>query len=358
MTAAGTPHGTVRAGSGDALRGRYDVLLLDLDGTVYRGAEAVPGAREALGRDGSRLLYVTNNASRRPGDVAAHLRDLGFSADPESVVTSSQAAARLLAERLPAGARVLVVGADALAEEIERVSLVPVRSADDDPEAVVHGHSPETGWRILAEASLVIRAGALWVATNVDTTLPTERGLVLGNGAMVAALRTATGVDPVVAGKPAAPLLADAVRRGDARNPLVVGDRLDTDIEGAHAVGADSLLVLTGVSTVDDLLRARPDRRPTYVATSLGCLDDDAESLRPGAAGRWRVEVVADDLVLSSTAVASTAVSSTAGERDAAAAMTALRTVLPYAWNNPGFGAVVGADDDARAAIAEWSTAR
>jgi len=353
VTAAGTPGGSVGAATGGTLRSRYDVLLLDLDGTVYRGAHAVPGAKEALDRDGSRLLYVTNNASRRPDDVAAHLRELGFRADRESVVTSSQAAARLLADRLPAGSRVLVVGTDALAEEIESVALVPVRSADAGPVAVVQGHSPDTGWRILAEATLAVRGGALWVATNVDSTLPTERGLVLGNGAMVSAVGAATGTDPVVAGKPAAPLLEDAIRRGGARRPLVVGDRLDTDIEGAHAVGADSLLVLTGVSTVDDLLRARPEHRPTYVASSLASLDEDADGLRPGADADWVVDVVAGEPVLSCTAS-----DMDIATRRVDAAMAALRTVLPYAWDNPGFGSVTGADTAARTVIASWSAAR
>ncbi|WP_016935861.1 hypothetical protein, partial [Rhodococcus sp. R1101] len=157
--------------SGDTLRRIYDVLLLDLDGTVYRGAEPVPGAREALAAGDDTVLYVTNNASRRPSEVALHLRELGFPAEDSSVVTSSQSAARLLAERFPAGAPVLVVGTDALAEEVAGVGLTPVRSADTRPVAVVQGHSPDTGWAILAEATLAVRAGALWVATNVDSTL-------------------------------------------------------------------------------------------------------------------------------------------------------------------------------------------
>lgn len=329
--------------TGDSLRSLYDVLLLDLDGTVYRGADAVPGAREAL-TAGDRLFYVTNNASRRPSEVARHLRDLGFPADDASVVTSSQSAARLLAEQVPSGSPVLVVGTDALAEEVARVGLNPVRTADADPVAVVQGHSPETGWPMLAEATLAIRAGAWWVATNIDSTLPTERGLVLGNGSMVAAVRHATGAEPVVAGKPAAPLLEDAIRRGAAQRPLVIGDRLDTDIEGANAVGVDSLLVLTGVSTVDDLLRAPVEQRPTYVGASLGCLDAPASQVRVMPAEGWSVRLEDGDLHLESTGVAGDA-------------MEVLRGLLDVAWSNPGFGRLRPVDEHARTVLAEWGIA-
>jgi len=327
-------------GTRASLRTHYDVLLLDLDGTVYRGAEAVPGAREALSEGAERLFYVTNNASRRPGEVAKHLRELGFAADESSVVTSSQSAARLLAERVPAGAPVLVVGTEALVDEVAGVGLVPVRSADADPVAVVQGHSPETGWAILAEATLALRSGALWVATNIDSTLPTERGLVLGNGSMVAALRSATGREPLVAGKPAAPLIEDAVVRSGASRPLVVGDRLDTDIAGANAVGVDSLLVLTGVSTVADLLRAPAEQRPTYVADSLASLDGEAAELRPGTREPHAVSFDGRDVHLA--------------PQPAADPMAALRAVLDVAWSHPGFGRVVATDD----LLARWGMPR
>jgi ribonucleotide monophosphatase NagD (HAD superfamily) len=141
------------------------------------------------------------------------------------------------------------------------------------PAAVVQGHSPQTGWPDLAEAAYAVRAGALWVAANADATLPNERGLAPGNGAMVAALRAATDQEPVVAGKPCAPVLEDALVRAETRDALVVGDRLDTDIDGARCVGLPSLMVLTGVSTLDDL-RARPaDHRPTYISRTLDALN-------------------------------------------------------------------------------------
>ena len=174
----------------------HDCLLLDLDGTVFRGHEPTEGAIGALADTSSRTLFVTNNASRRAEEVADHLRDLGFTASAEDVVTSAQSAAHLLAQQLAPKSRVLVVGTDALAEEISTVGLTPVREFADEPVAVVQGHSVETGWPQLAEAALAIRAGALWVAANVDKTLPSERGLLPGNGSMVAALRTATDAVP------------------------------------------------------------------------------------------------------------------------------------------------------------------
>lgn len=279
------------------LRDAHDVLLLDLDGTVYAGKDPVPGAVEALSGGSEKQYFVTNNASRAPQDVAEHLRSLGFDTSAEFVVTSSEAAARVLAGKLDVGSRVLVVGTDALANEISKVGLEPVRSADDHPVAVVQGHSVDTGWKMLAEAVLAVRAGALWVATNVDATLPTERGLVLGNGSMVAAVRNATGVEPIVAGKPAAPIMHDAIERSEARSALVVGDRLDTDIAGANEVQLPSLLVLTGVSTAAELLRAPRHLRPTHIGPDLGVLNKDEVASRVDRKIGWTVEI--EDEVLS-----------------------------------------------------------
>lgn len=267
----------------------HDCLLLDLDGTVFRGHAPTEGAVEALGAVNARQLFVTNNASRSAEDVAAHLRELGFAAAGADVVTSAQSAAGLLADKLRAGAHVLVVGTDALAGEVSAVGLVPVRMFADDPVAVVQGHSVDTGWAQLAEAALAIRAGALWVAANVDKTLPSERGLLPGNGSMVAALQTATDTVPLVAGKPAPTLMTDALSRGQFRTPLVVGDRLDTDIAGANAASLPSLMVLTGVSTARDAVHAVPEQRPTFIAATLTGLHADAERLAITAQPGWRV---------------------------------------------------------------------
>ncbi|WP_280400129.1 HAD-IIA family hydrolase [Nocardia carnea] len=284
------------------LRDGYEALLLDLDGTLYRGSAVIEGGPAELAGGGQRLVYVTNNASRAAGSVAAHLAEMGYRAGETDVVTSAQAAGRLLAERVERGGEVLVVGTDDLAAEVKAAGLQPVRRAAESVVAVVQGHSPQTAWPDLAEASYALRAGALWVAANTDRTLPNERGLAPGNGAMVAALRAASDREPVVAGKPYPPLLENALERAGTRGALVVGDRLDTDIDGAENVAVDSLLVLTGVSTVEELAGLPEHRWPTYIAGSLAALNsapvaggiDEPEEIRrallahPGRALRVR----------------------------------------------------------------------
>jgi HAD superfamily hydrolase (TIGR01450 family) len=254
----------------------HDVALLDLDGVVYVGAAAVPHAAEtieaALESFGMRSVFVTNNAARTPATVAAHLVDLGVRAVPSDVVTSAQAGARMLAERLPVGSHVLVIGGPGVGAALRERGLVPVETVDDGTLAVMQGYGPDVGWRQLAEGSLAIGRGLLWVATNLDRTIPSPRGRVLGNGSMVAALRHATGAEPLVAGKPEPPLMVESVQRSGAARPIVVGDRLDTDIEGANRSGMPSLLVLTGVTDWQDLLHATPRYRPTYLGHDLRAL--------------------------------------------------------------------------------------
>ena len=276
----------------------YDVALLDLDGVVYIGPRPVSHAPEALRQArtaGMRLAFVTNNAARPPERVAAHLSEIGVEARPDEVVTSAQAAARLLAEQLPAGSKVLVVGGEGLEVALREQDLVPVSGADDGPVAVVQGFSPKVGWPLLAEGTYAVASGLPWVATNTDPVVPTDRGRAPGNGTLVAAIRTATGREPVVAGKPEPPMHREAILRSGATRPLVVGDRLDTDIEGANAAEADSLLVLTGVTDPIDVVLAPPRLRPTYVGHDLRALHDSADrlSVRTGAAtvGAWQAVV-------------------------------------------------------------------
>jgi glycerol-1-phosphatase len=269
------PTASLLSGSARPLTARYDVALTDLDGVVYVGGAAVPGAPEALAgaaAAGMRLVFVTNNASRTPSAVAARLTKFGITTQAADVVTSAQAAARLLAERLPPGAAVLVVGGTSLRLAVRERGLRPVSVASDRPAAVVQGYAPGIGYELLAEAGLAVASGAWYVATNTDATLPTSRGDQPGNGSLVQVIVNATGQRPVVAGKPQTPLHAEAVARSGARHPLVVGDRLDTDIEGAVRAGTDSLLVLTGVSRPLDVVLAPPERRPTYLARDLGGL--------------------------------------------------------------------------------------
>ena len=268
-------------GSSDVpLAARHDVALLDLDGVVYVGPHAVPGAAEsldaALDLHGMRAAFVTNNASRPPEVVAAHLTRLGLHATPSDVVISAQAGARVLAERLEPGSRVLAVGGPGVAWALKERGLEPVTSMEEDPVAVLQGFGPDVGWRQLAEASLALERGAFWVATNMDRTIPTPQGRVLGNGALVTALAHATGAVPVVAGKPEPPLMLESVERSHAVTPLVVGDRLDTDIEGANRSGLPSLLVLTGVTDWFDLLDIPDHLRPTYLGRDLTALLEPA----------------------------------------------------------------------------------
>ena len=251
----------------------YDALLADLDGVVYAGAHAIDGAVEALDAlapAGVRLAYVTNNASRSVAEVADHVRSLGAPATASQVFGSALAGAELLATLVPPGAPVLVIGSATLAEAVSSQGLVPVASARENPAAVIQGFSPALGWTDLAEASYAVAAGAVWVATNTDLTIPQARGIAPGNGSLVAAVTAATGKHPVVAGKPEAPLFLTAAAHLDARRALVVGDRLDTDILGGNRAHMDTALVLTGVDSVQTALAAVTAERPTYLLARLG----------------------------------------------------------------------------------------
>lgn len=261
-----------------ALAERYDVALLDLDGVVYLGPNAIEGVPAALAqarRHGMRLAFVTNNAARPPEAVAAHLTELGIPAESPDITTSAQAAARYLAQRVPAGSRVLVVGTTGLIEALIERGLVPVDCDDDTVVAVVQGFSPDLSWKQLAQGAIAINRGALWVATNLDPTVPSPMGRLPGNGSLVAALRHATETEPVATGKPDPTMHRESVDRSGAQHPIVVGDRLDTDIEGANAVGCPSLLVFSGVTTPAQVLAAPELLRPSYLA------DDAAGLLLP-----------------------------------------------------------------------------
>lgn len=253
--------------------GDADVLLLDLDGVVYRGRNAVPHAAESLAavrEQGVRVGYITNNASRTPASVAQHLTELGMSADAGDVVTSPQAAVRLLADRVPPGSRVLAIGGEGLRSVVLEAGFVLASGADDAPDAVLQGFAPELGWKDLAEASFALAdPDLLWIATNTDWTIPVDRGIAPGNGTLVSAVHAAVGRLPIVAGKPETPLFEAAVERFAADRPFFVGDRLDTDIQGANAAGMPSALVLTGIDGPKQLLAAAPNARPQFVLADL-----------------------------------------------------------------------------------------
>jgi HAD superfamily hydrolase (TIGR01450 family) len=271
-----------------ALIDGYDAAFFDLDGVIYLGPEAVPGAADALaelGRRGTRVMFVTNNAARPAQVVIDQLRGLGFAAESGNVLTSAQVAAAMLPRELPAGAKVLVCGSANLSGLLEQAGFRIVASADDRPDAVVQGYDPDLSWRRLDEATLAIQNGARWYATNDDASRPTDRGLVPGVGGQIAVVATALGGEPVTFGKPFRPMLDEAVRRTGATRPIFVGDRLDTDIEGAVAAGMDSLLVLSGAHGKHDLLRATAEAQPTYIGRDVSALLDPAPIVTV-AAGR------------------------------------------------------------------------
>lgn len=301
--------------SDEPLVSSYDCAMLDLDGVVYVGADVIEGVPRLLDEAGKRemaLAFVTNNASRSPQQVAEHLQRLGIAADASDVVTSAQAAARATADRLSPGSRVLVIGGEGLVEALRDRHLEPVvweartshlEPAGDIPTAVVQGFHPSVGWEQLAYGAHVVSGGALWVAANLDLTIPTARGIAPGNGTLVDAIAAAAGRRPdVVAGKPFRPLFDETVDRTGSRRPLVVGDRLDTDIEGAVRCGAHSLLVMTGVTDLRTAALAVGDRRPDYVSRTLsGLLASHPVPEHAGdraALGDWLAEVDDGELVV------------------------------------------------------------
>lgn len=250
-----------------------DALLADLDGVLYAAAEPIPYAVDAVNElvaQGLRVGYITNNASRRDDEVAAQLRGYGLSVEPRDVITSPQAAVEVLRGLVPDGSKVLVIGGVGLTHELALAGYTIIDSAEDSPAAVVQGFHPSVGWANLAEAAFAIQhLGIPWVATNQDWTIPHSRGVAPGNGTLVSAVHTATGTLPVVAGKPEKPIFDVAAARFGAQRPLVVGDRLDTDVLGATRAGIASALVLTGIDKPKQLLAAVVDERPTYILDDL-----------------------------------------------------------------------------------------
>lgn len=271
-----------------------DVVLADLDGVVYKGPAAIPFAVESLNQAAelARVGYITNNASRSDQSVAEHLTELGLSVAATDVVTSPQAAVRLLADRVPAASRVLVVGGDGLVDELRKAGFAVTRSADDNPAAVIQGFSPDVAWAHLAEASFALASddpetGLPWIATNTDWTIPVARGIAPGNGTLVSAVHSAVGRLPIVAGKPETPIFTEAVNRFGAKHPLFIGDRLDTDILGSNRAGIPAVLVLTGIDTAKTLLAAKADSRPRYILEDLRQLHEpypETEVSRDGTA--------------------------------------------------------------------------
>jgi glycerol-1-phosphatase len=283
---------------------RFDSVLLDLDGVVYRGGEAVSHAVESINRVAKQLKvgYVTNNSSRTPKAITDQLNGYGLSVTEEQIVGSARAGAKLLLERIAPGSRVLVVGGEGLRSECLEVGFELVDSAAAKPAAVIQGFSPDVSWRDLAEASFAVQNGAIWIATNQDWTIPLEAGIAPGNGTLVGAVHTAVGILPDFAGKPFPPIFNQAVEQLEISSPLMIGDRIDTDIRGANEVGIASAVVLTGIATRKELIGAKPEDRPDFILEDLRGLFDDYPKLKQTRRGvrcnRSEVERIGTKIVL------------------------------------------------------------
>lgn len=262
-----------------ALVDGYDTVMLDLDGVLFRGNAPIPGAAETVAavRDrGINVVFLTNNASRTIAQVVAQLASVGVGASGSEVETSARAAGAVLAER--GVQRVFAIGQDGVLEALADAGIQTV-DLDGDPEVVLVGLDRRISYEKLKDASLAIQRGASLVATNADTTFPAEDGLWPGAGALLAAVVATTGVRPEIIGKPSAAIFRKALDRAGGGNPLVVGDRLDTDIAGASALGWDSLFVLTGVHGLEDLRAA--SSTPTFVAPDVTALLGDPSRYDP-----------------------------------------------------------------------------
>lgn len=257
-----------------------DCLYLDLDGVVYKGPDAIPHAVESIRSAGVRSVYLTNNASRTDVEVAEHLSSFGLEVGPADVVTSPQAAMRLLAAHLEPGDPVLVVGGAGIVVEVEARGWQVVRTAAERPKAVVQGFHPSVGWQELAEASFALHTGIPWVATNGDWTIPVAGGIAPGNGTLVSAVHTAVGRLAEFAGKPERHMYDVATERYGATAPMMVGDRLDTDILGARRAGIPSTMVLTGVDRGAHLIGADESMRPDHIIEDLRSLAAPIAPLR------------------------------------------------------------------------------
>lgn len=332
-------------GSDRPLAEAYALALLDLDGVVYRGKNPVDHASDAIRdaeRRGMAIEYTTNNSSRFQSVVADQLIGFGLSVEPRQVITSSVVAARMVARAVPHGAKVLVVGAEHLREEIARQGLEIVERAEDDPTAVVQGWYPDMTWNQLAQAAFAVERGAAYYVTNRDLTIPRELGIAPGCGSMVQAVVNATGVQPLSsAGKPESAMYDEArlLAAADGAEPvrrelcLAIGDRLDTDIEAGNRGEYDSLVVLTGVTNPRELMLAPRHLRPTYIARDLRALDEPMPAPRRASDGRW----ICGECTASIDAAGRMTVSDLT-------AMDALRAACCAAWEASDDGRALDAD--------------
>jgi 4-nitrophenyl phosphatase len=266
------------AGPGDALTRlrRAKAWIFDMDGVLYRGSQALPGVRElldALTLRERRFMLATNNSTATPEAYESKLAAMGIEVSAAEVLTSGLATRDYLMQTLPDGAGIYVIGMPALRELLfAGTPFNPVQYGEEQPEAVVVGLDLGFTYDKLKIANEAIRHGARFIATNADATLPTEAGLVPGAGSIIAALETASGQRPVVIGKPETPMLEAAMARMGVGpdETVMIGDRLDTDILAGARAGVPTVLVLTGVSTREDLATA--EALPDVVVSDLPSL--------------------------------------------------------------------------------------
>ncbi|NUQ36235.1 MAG: HAD-IIA family hydrolase [Caldilineales bacterium] len=252
----------------------YHAWLIDMDGVIYRGRQALPAAAafiHALQAGDHPFLFLTNNATKTPAQNAQHLAQIGIHVPPASIFTAALAAAAYLQQQLPPPARVLIIGGKGIQQALPAAGYEVVTQADA-AEIVVSGLDQQVCYAQLAEAALAIRRGCPWIATNPDPTLPSERGELPGAGALLAFLAAASGRTPLIIGKPEPPIFAMALARlgADAPQTVIVGDRLETDIRGGQNAGLHTICVLTGVSSAADAAAFTPP--PDHILPDLRAL--------------------------------------------------------------------------------------
>ncbi len=258
----------------------YDGVLCDLDGVVYAGSQPIDAAISTLNTlmaQGVPVAFITNNASKSAKDVAERLGSMGLNANPEHVMTSAQAVVELLRVKYDRHAGpVLVTGSRQLNKQVQAAGFTVTATAADRPQVVVQGFNPQLQWDDLAQASFAIQNGAGWLASNLDLTIPLAGGIAPGNGSMVQAVGQATGTRPeVAAGKPAPVMFQTMADFFAMQHPLVVGDRLDTDILGASNAGYHAALVETGIHSRSDVSEFHELVTPEWVLPNLGVLLDE-----------------------------------------------------------------------------------
>jgi 4-nitrophenyl phosphatase len=263
---------------------RFRGFILDLDGVLWEGDTPLPGMARFLSflrAHGKSFLLATNNASLTPDQYVQKAARMGAEVLPQEVLTSALATAEFLRETMPPGSRVYVIGEDGLVQALSAAGFTVSSEDDLDAQVVVCGMDRRLSWKKLANATINLRNGARFIGTNPDTTFPTERGIAHGNGAILAALATASEVQPDIIGKPHAPIFTMALARlGLPIDAVVaVGDRLETDILGAKQAGIASILLMTGVTTQSDL-ESSPIK-PGWVFADLPSLITALESAIP-----------------------------------------------------------------------------